>query len=218
MTLRIRAKCSAHRAAVLPAKARRENWTIPRQRVLPARSPHPAFNPTVDKPPGGGRSRNRVLSSIFRGHHSRGRTYTNLGSNEGDQASKEAHSRGAQGCTGSHPPRALTSPCALTVLTKKSTKILKFSGLFAGFRVPTRPRSPHRPCIAVGARPTDLISLPIPSQASRHAFVRRKGTPRQVVPPVGTRSTQWGPYHARKTLPNAIPDEELTKSGPKQTK
>ena len=165
MSLRIRAKCSAHRAAVLPAKARRENWTIPRQRVLPARSPHPAFNPTVDKPPGGGRSRNRVLSSIFRGHHSRGRTYTNLGSNEGDQASKEAHSRGAQGCTGSHPPRALTSPCALTVLTKKSTKILKFSGLFAGFRVPTRPRSPHRPCTAVGAnlRKHMKPSAPFPS-------------------------------------------------------
>ena len=108
-TLRIRRK----------AIARRENWTIPRQRVLPARSPHPAFNPTVDKPPGGGRSRNRVWSSIFRGHHSRGRTYTILGSNEGDQASKDVHSRGAQGCTGSHPPRALTNPCALTRPTKK---------------------------------------------------------------------------------------------------
>ena len=75
--------------------------------------------PPMDKPPEGRRSRNRVLSSIFRGHHSRVWTCANPGPNEVALASKDAHSRGSQGCTGSHPPRALTSPCALTRPTKK---------------------------------------------------------------------------------------------------
>ena len=95
----------------------------------------------------------------------------------------------------------------------------RFSSFFAPFHALRRQRSPFSPQSVGGARPTDLISLPIPSQASRFAFVRRMGTPRQVVPPVdpvGPQSRSAGPQHTtEKRRRNAVPELKQAPNDPK---